>query len=72
MAEPLARRYPVIVSGGLDPDNVGRAIRQLHPWGVDVFSGVEQRPGVKDLEKLERFVRAVRRADAHADQVGNR
>jgi phosphoribosylanthranilate isomerase len=71
-AESVARRYPVIVSGGLNPDNVGRAIRQLKPWGVDVCSGVEQSPGAKDLDKLERFVRAVRRADVNPGEVGNR
>ena len=71
-AQSLVRRYPVIVSGGLNPDNVGRAIRQLHPWGVDVCSGVEQSPGVKDLAKLEMFVRAVRRADVNPAEVGNR
>jgi phosphoribosylanthranilate isomerase len=71
-AQALARRYPVIVSGGLNPENVGRAIRQLHPWGVDVCSGVEQSPGVKDLARLEMFVRAVRRADVNPAEVGNR
>jgi len=63
LAESLARRYPVIISGGLRPENVGAAIRQLHPWGVDVSSGIELAPGIKDLGKLEWFVRAVREAD---------
>jgi phosphoribosylanthranilate isomerase len=68
LAESLARRYPVIISGGLRPENVGAAIRQLHPWGVDVASGVELQPGVKDLARLEWFVRAVRETDAAAAQ----
>jgi len=64
LAEPLVRQYPVIVSGGLRPENVGAAIRQLRPWGVDVASGVEIKPGVKDLARLEWFVRTVRETDA--------
>jgi phosphoribosylanthranilate isomerase len=54
----------VIASGGLRPENVTEAITSLHPWGVDVASGVEREPGIKDPEKLTRFVDAVRRADA--------
>lgn len=68
LAESLALRYPVIISGGLRPENVGAAIRQLRPWGVDVASGVELQPGVKDLARLEWFVRAVRETDAAAAQ----
>jgi phosphoribosylanthranilate isomerase len=67
-AESLARRYPVIISGGLRPENVGAAIRQLRPWGVDVASGVELQPGVKDLARLEWFVRVVRETDASSAQ----
>jgi phosphoribosylanthranilate isomerase len=54
----------VIASGGLRPANVGEAITSLRPWGVDVASGVEREPGIKDPEKLAKFVDAVRRADA--------
>jgi phosphoribosylanthranilate isomerase len=59
-ASQLARRYPVIVSGGLNPANVTAAIKELKPWGVDVCSGVELQPGKKDPEKLRAFVSAVR------------
>lgn len=59
----LARRYPILVSGGLTPGNVANAVQQLKPWGVDVCSGVEAEPGRKDHAKLRAFVAAVRGAD---------
>ena len=62
-AAGLARRYPIIVSGGLNPSNVADAVERLGPWGVDVCSGVEAEPGRKDHTKLRAFVVAVRRAD---------
>ncbi len=55
---------PVLVAGGLDAENVGAVIRRLRPAGVDVASGVESAPGIKDRGKLERFFAAVREADA--------
>jgi phosphoribosylanthranilate isomerase len=62
-AVPLAKRYQIAVSGGLNPGNVGDAIAELRPWGVDVCSGVEREPGKKDAAKLHAFVAAVRGAD---------
>jgi phosphoribosylanthranilate isomerase len=56
----------LVVAGGLTPDNVGRAMEILKPWGVDVVSGVEARPGKKDPEKVRTFVQAVRAADRKA------
>jgi phosphoribosylanthranilate isomerase len=55
-------KTPFLLSGGLTPDNVGEAIAATHPWGVDVASGTEASPGVKDPEKLEAFLAAVQGA----------
>lgn len=52
-----------ILSGGLNPGNVGEAIKKVRPWGVDVCSGVEAIPGKKDLLKMIDFVTEVRKAD---------
>jgi phosphoribosylanthranilate isomerase len=53
----------VILAGGLTPENVGEAIRQVRPFAVDVATGVEAAPGVKDPSKLRAFFAAVRKAD---------
>lgn len=51
-----------VLAGGLTPGNVGRLVRALAPWGVDVSGGVEERPGRKDPDVIRSFLRAVRRA----------
>lgn len=61
LAQSLARKFPIIIAGGLTPDNVTEAIRIAAPWGVDVSSGVETR-GSKDVAKIEKFIEAVRQA----------
>ncbi len=54
---------PVVLAGGLTSTNVGEAIRVVRPWAVDVSSGVEREPGVKDAAKIAAFMRGVRDAD---------
>jgi phosphoribosylanthranilate isomerase len=53
----------VIIAGGLDAENVSQVVTTLHPFAVDVASGVESKPGKKDYEKMRRFIEAVQRAD---------
>jgi phosphoribosylanthranilate isomerase len=64
-ARMLASEYALLLAGGLRPDNVADAVRQVRPWGVDVASGVESSPGRKDPEKMRVFVRSARNAADH-------
>ena len=63
---PEGMPVPVFVAGGLDATTVGPVIRRLRPAGVDVASGVESAPGIKDPKKLSLFFAAVREADVQA------
>ncbi len=58
----LAKRRKLVLAGGLTPENVRAAVAEVRPWCVDVASGVEVSPGVKDLAKVKAFVDAVRAA----------
>jgi len=61
------RSTPLVLSGGLTPDNVGEAIAAVRPWAVDSASGTEASPGVKDPARLEALFRAVAAADARIE-----
>jgi len=62
---PTGLHRPFLLAGGLTPDNVFDAIVATLPWGVDVSSAIESAPGIKDGDKMRRFVEEVRRADCH-------
>jgi len=66
LTEQLRKAYDIVIAGGLTPANVQQAISKFHPFGVDVVSCVEARPGKKDPEKVRAFIDAVRQADKSA------
>jgi phosphoribosylanthranilate isomerase len=61
---PRELPIPIILSGGLDPANVARAVREVKPWAVDVSSGVESSRGTKDPARIVEFIRSVQSEDA--------
>ena len=65
-AAVIAGQGRMILAGGLDADNVATAIRTVRPWGVDASSGLESSPGIKDMERIKKFISAVRAAEKDA------
>lgn len=63
-AAVVAKAHRVILAGGLNPENVAEAVRRVRPYGVDVSSGVETQPGVKDQDKVARFIRMAKESVA--------
>jgi len=70
LVEQVKPPGPLFLAGGLTPENVGEAIRQVKPFAVDVNSGVEYQPGRKDADKLKNFAHEVRKADEQAGKAG--
>jgi phosphoribosylanthranilate isomerase len=71
-AAQVAATRRAILAGGLSPANVGEAIARVRPFGIDVSSGVERSPGVKDHERIEALFDAVQRAVAASDELRSR
>jgi len=67
VARPFCERYPTFIAGGITPENVADIIRLANPWGIDVSSGVESAPGVKDMDKVKRLIENVHKALIHKE-----
>ena len=63
LAKAAKKHGPIILAGGLNPENIREAIQRIKPYGVDISSGVEERPGKKDWQKLVKLVKEIRREE---------
>tara|TARA_B100000809_G_scaffold44625_1_gene38965 strand:+ start:4705 stop:5322 length:618 start_codon:yes stop_codon:yes gene_type:complete len=68
-AADVAHHAPIILAGGLNPSNVASVLQAIQPQGVDVSSGVESKPGIKDVQKIRDFINIVRDYDAMEPRV---
>lgn len=68
LAVPLVKHHRIILAGGLHPNNIAKALQTVQPYGVDVSSGVEQAPGVKDEQAIEQFIQRVKQSDVANNQ----
>lgn len=59
VTKPFCERFPTFIAGGITPENVAEVVRLAHPYGIDVSSGVESAPGVKDIDKVRRLIENV-------------
>ena len=62
LAKPFCELFPTLIAGGITPENVSEVIRQVSPCGIDISSGVESSPGVKDMDKVRQLIENVHRA----------
>jgi phosphoribosylanthranilate isomerase len=71
-AVDFSKYHRIILAGGLDPDNISRAVETVHPYAVDVSSGLEKQPGIKDPDKLIAFFKNIRKYRNDWKPAGNR